>query len=395
MASVNSVVDPEMDRIRMQLAQAAAMRQAAPGSRGEMVGQVRTVGNQAGDILGKIAAPFLEKRLMDEQGRIEGERQQQEQDWISQMPEETRNITLPPDQAGPVGTINKTPGQLAGEIRNWSAQGAKLPNSPLARTVAQYGIQKGIDAPQRMLESESKAEDRRAEQEFRAAQAKELAAQRAAEKAESDRQRAADRAENIRLAASLRPAPQPREPRMQLIQTTDENGNPIQKIVSMEPGTTFPALPKATSGDRQSAAERKGVAEANLGIASIDDAIAELSKPSAEGALGFKNMVLPETLRQYTNPEGIVPRAVVANIGSLKLHDRSGAAVTASEFPRLKPFIPTSTDTPDAAVKKLGKMRDEYVRMQQEWSSSPKPSAGGGGGGEETWVRVNGKLVRQ
>lgn len=385
MASVNSVVDPEMDRIKLQLLQAAAMRQAAPGSRGEMVGQVRTVGNQAGDILGKIAAPFLEKRLMDEQGQIESQRQQAEQDWISQMPEETRNVTLPPDQAGPVGTINKTPGQLAGEIRNWSAQGARLPNSALARTVAQYGIQKGIDAPQRMLEAEDKAETRRAEQEFRAQQSREAQAERLAsqqqmqqERIEAQAQRASEANALRQTLAGMSQAGRERAPRVQIIQTVDEQGNPVQKVVELEPGTTFPAIPKPTAGDKTTAAERKAQAEANLGVASIDDAISELSKPSAKGALGAANMVLPESVRQYTNPEGIVPRAVIANIGSLKLHDRSGAAVTASEFPRLKPFIPSASDTPEAAVKKLGKMRDEYVRMQQEWGAVPKvaPAAG-------------------
>ncbi len=64
-----------------------------------------------------------------------------------------------------------------------------------------------------------------------------------------------------------------------------------------------------------------------------------------------------ESVRQFTDKQGIGVRAKVANIGSLKLHDRSGANVTASEQPRLRPFIPTPSDSAEAAVAKLTEMK--------------------------------------
>jgi hypothetical protein len=64
-----------------------------------------------------------------------------------------------------------------------------------------------------------------------------------------------------------------------------------------------------------------------------------------------------QSLKQVTDPKGVAVRAQVANIGSVVLHDRSGAAVSASEFPRLAPFIPSASDTPTGAVTKLQKMK--------------------------------------
>ena len=58
------------------------------------------------------------------------------------------------------------------------------------------------------------------------------------------------------------------------------------------------------------------------------------------------------------NPEGTEARAGVADIGSIVLHDRSGAAVTAAESPRLMPFIPLATDDNATVIKKLTRMRN-------------------------------------
>jgi len=50
----------------------------------------------------------------------------------------------------------------------------------------------------------------------------------------------------------------------------------------------------------------------------------------------------------------------MSSIGSLILHDRSGAAVTASETPRLRPFIPSASDSPEVAKKKLARFKAIY-----------------------------------
>jgi hypothetical protein len=98
-------------------------------------------------------------------------------------------------------------------------------------------------------------------------------------------------------------------------------------------------------------------------ITQIDQAIAEIK--ANKGALGLKNY-LGDDVNQRLDPAGVGVRASVANIGSLKRHDRSGATVTAAESPILKPFIPSVTDSADAAITKLTKLRQEYENTNAE-----------------------------
>lgn len=120
-------------------------------------------------------------------------------------------------------------------------------------------------------------------------------------------------------------------------------------------------------------------------LTKLDSAI--LLVESNPKAMGAKNM-LGDFVRQRSDPAGIETRAAVADIGSQKIHDRSGAAVTISETPRLRPFIPDVNDTPQAAVIKLKRMRQEVAQMKQalangkslaEVTGSAGAQAGAGG----------------
>jgi hypothetical protein len=96
--------------------------------------------------------------------------------------------------------------------------------------------------------------------------------------------------------------------------------------------------------------------EQNLSLAKTALALAE-GKTVGEvkgdiAATGWKG-VLSDEMLQRIDPEGVNTRAYIADLGSMIVHDRSGAAVTASEMPRLKPFIPKSTDTAEAVQDKL------------------------------------------
>ena len=81
-------------------------------------------------------------------------------------------------------------------------------------------------------------------------------------------------------------------------------------------------------------------------------------------AVGIKGG-LPQSIVNRIDEKGIPVRAAIADIGSLVLHDRSGAAVTASEEPRLLPFIPTPSDTSKSAKEKLERML-RYAKEQQD-----------------------------
>lgn len=122
-------------------------------------------------------------------------------------------------------------------------------------------------------------------------------------------------------------------------------------------------------------------------LSKIDKAIG-LLEGTAEGgdkkATGMKGY-LPNVVLNRAYPEGAQTRAVISDIGSLKLHDRSGAAITASEFPRLAPFIPSATDEPKVALIKLRQLREaaagEQEALQQTYSEGQgyRPSPVGKG----------------
>jgi hypothetical protein len=99
------------------------------------------------------------------------------------------------------------------------------------------------------------------------------------------------------------------------------------------------------------------------------------ARPQSFGLMaGAQNMV-PGVLER-TDPDGVEARAAVANIGSLVVHDRSGAAVTASEFPRLRPFIPAVGDPPEVVRTKLRSFAREYESVLREQYDTYGPRAG-------------------
>lgn len=105
---------------------------------------------------------------------------------------------------------------------------------------------------------------------------------------------------------------------------------------------------------RSTAMIQKAVAENQTQVSIIDDALAELDKH--ESAVG-SGRVLGDFVNQRIDKKGVDARAQIANVGSLIVHDRSGAAVTVSEYPRLAPFVPKITDTPYTIRHKLAKLK--------------------------------------
>lgn len=84
----------------------------------------------------------------------------------------------------------------------------------------------------------------------------------------------------------------------------------------------------------------------------------------SKDATGWKGY-LPNAILNRVDSDGTDTRAMISDIGSLVLHDRSGAAVTASETPRLLPFIPLATDDPQTAKRKLTRFLQVYKQEQE------------------------------
>lgn len=105
-------------------------------------------------------------------------------------------------------------------------------------------------------------------------------------------------------------------------------------------------------------------------------------------ATGFKGYI-PNQLLNRWDPKGVEARAAIADLGSLVIHSRSGAAVTAQEFPRLAPFIPSEKDDAPTVKKKLrgfvAVYQEELEALRSTYSRDNgykglKTPAGGGGG---------------
>ncbi|MBI2725395.1 MAG: hypothetical protein HYX42_04010 [Polaromonas sp.] len=139
------------------------------------------------------------------------------------------------------------------------------------------------------------------------------------------------------------------------------------------------------------ATANSGIIQNTQSINNIDRALTllggkNIGDPKAGGmqgdaaATGLKGY-LPNGLLNRVDPKGVDARAEISDIGSLKIHDRSGAAVTISEAPRLLPFIPLATDDDATVVKKLNRLKialqSESQALQETYSKENgyKPSA--------------------
>jgi hypothetical protein len=136
--------------------------------------------------------------------------------------------------------------------------------------------------------------------------------------------------------------------------------NPTQGIYVTDPRTGQPVQGKraeAPNALQQTAVENNAALKA---IQQADSAVTATPK-----AFGIQN-VLGDFASQRLDPSGEQARGYVSNLGSLKIKERSGAAVTAKEFPRLSPFVPTSKDTPEAIHAKLKGFAQELQRINDE-----------------------------
>jgi hypothetical protein len=99
----------------------------------------------------------------------------------------------------------------------------------------------------------------------------------------------------------------------------------------------------------------------DMSIKRIQEAL-DLIKKNPD-AIGLKNL-LPGQALDRMDPKGVAARSAIGDIGSLVIHERSGAAVSASEMQRLN-FIPTPTDRADNAKTKLEAML-RYAKLNQQ-----------------------------
>lgn len=129
------------------------------------------------------------------------------------------------------------------------------------------------------------------------------------------------------------------------------DGRPLTKAA-----TPAKALPSSLSNGLLTNIENMKRAEAALALINGETVGTSVGDKNATGWKGLA----PNMLLNRMDPAGVDTRAMIADLGSLVIHDRSGAAVTAAEFPRLAPFIPTAYDDAETARKKLQRFAQVY-----------------------------------
>lgn len=388
------VGDPNLDFNTANAQVARALKQAAALKNQETPGLVRdgrgnlyfSRGAAVGNIANRLAGALDYEQAERQERVITAEERRRFADLSKQLvtPGAKKAKVLKQTLVGPVDPNN--PNALMSEVQQdvplspeeenqrQMAVGAQLLGLPMGKFMGQEAVRSGMMFPEKM------AELRMRQQQAAQLQAERLQAQREMEQQRQENRIFLKTLAGVGRGGGRAGAVSPNgEPQVfagpATVVGVDPDGNEIRRI--NKTGQLFTISPetgeyRAHSGATQpkpSTAAVKNAKEANAGIAGIDDALKSIKdNPQALGLINA--LPFSETVRQYTDPEGIATRAKVANIGSLKIHDRSGAAVSAAEFPRLRPFIPQQSDSPEAAKKKLEDLKAEYGRMRAEWSQA-------------------------
>jgi hypothetical protein len=95
---------------------------------------------------------------------------------------------------------------------------------------------------------------------------------------------------------------------------------------------------------------------------------AELLLQEKPDATGIIKSITPDILLNRVDKEGTSVRALLAELAATKVHDLSGAAVSASEFARLKPFLPQPSDDVNTLRTKLAGMKTELMDILEATS---------------------------
>lgn len=155
-------------------------------------------------------------------------------------------------------------------------------------------------------------------------------------------------------------------------------------------GVYRPDTPKVPQAKPLPASLRKAVADNEQTLRSIDEAVAAIEKNP--DALHGWDTFTPEVIRKFTEtPDKVTVRAPVADVGSLQIHNRTGANMNIKEEPRLAPFVPDIRDRPANALIKLRRLKERIIEENtalQSGSSMPDdaPEVNGdytGGGNDD------------
>lgn len=147
----------------------------------------------------------------------------------------------------------------------------------------------------------------------------------------------------------------------------------------------------------------KGIAANTQMISTIQQALDALDpkKGGDPDAVGFKGYI-PDTWLNRIDEKGTTARGLLARVAAQEFHDFSGAAVTASEAARLKPFLPAVNDdikTVRTKLEGLKKQVEGLNSFQREayaegFQALPGDKAAASKAGDGHVIDIGGKHYR-
>lgn len=344
----------EVDRRKLMAEMLRRRRSESQQPQGQMVGRIYVKPHWAEylpDLLNAYQGRQAQDQATEAEKRLKEQAAEARLNWQSSLPRARAAIEGRSELPGPraeagspeLDPVNPVPAELPdrGSVLAATMKGMQIPGNKEAALLWERGMSGEIDR-------EDKQSARREEKQAQLAQAREIEAMRLQQRAEEAERRSQD----TRLAIEQR-----REAAAEAVAARRD-------IAALMAAVSRDKADKPKDLKPLPAAQAKAWTGNNAGIKFIDETLEAIK--GNEKAFGLKNM-LPEAITQRIDPAGVNARARVGNVSSLKIHDRSGAAVSAMEFPRLRPFIPdVRYDDAKTIAKKLTLFKREYELMQQE-----------------------------
>lgn len=366
-----SGLPPELAAEMMGLSKREALAQAllaqsqegleAPAVKGRFQGSITPLAGAAKVIQAMLAQQGVEK-AGKERVDMEGKVQKSRQEALAQY----EQMRSDPRQAAMFASQNPLLANNPVVAQDIKATEPRVVGRSLMRGTGELIASDPVVGEER----EARGEQARAAQEARAEELR----IRLEDRRISQQERAANQRELAQLMASLRP-PVPPQP-LEAIQGPD--GKPVlvprAEAVGKTPSSRTGAERNVPAPVLQAMATNEGnLRRAQTALDLLEGKDVKMAGPDGKeitlkgdkSATGLKGY-LPDALLQRTDKQGIDARAVMGDLGSMVIHDRSGAAVTAAEFPRLRPFIPLTSDDPETAKKKLRRFVAEYHAINAE-----------------------------
>jgi hypothetical protein len=167
------------------------------------------------------------------------------------------------------------------------------------------------------------------------------------------------------------------------------DGNPVVARANTRTGDIEPTdIGAKPTGGKSTASLTKAIAANQQQLSYIDQAIAAVKKHPQAFGLGRGLPLVGSTIDQRIDPEGVKARSLISNIGSMQIHDRTGAAMSVHEEKRLAGFVPQTSDTPDKIIENLQQLKAGLAETNDALQHSGTPT-GDSGDAEAAWAAKN------